>query len=518
MRTPPARLALLALVLVPLAGWCLPGLGETPAACPRSTPASPCDPDGNDTPGTATVISVPHEGDYAIDPAGDIDWYRMELPANSFVHIYSERPDTSQIDPKAWFYGPHAADGADLVPTVWLAVNDDSHGDMQPDILFVVPEAGFYFLRIAHYANNPASKGNAWKDQARADTGEYRLFVQILPPQPDITIDPQTLDFALSPGDSAIGYVIVGNTGNTPLHVSALSVDRPWLALDPESLTVMPDVNTIVLARANSTGLGVGTHLATITATSDDPDESTVSVAVVLTVALPDSNDSPVDASAVDLPHTSDYAISPTDDIDWYRMYMEAGTQWLIYTERIFGSQIDPEAWFYGPHAADGSDVVPTTWIANDDDSQGSLQPRLVLSITESGYYFLRIAFYLNNPTSGVPETKEPTRAATGEYRLVIQPFTGAEPGVPLPALEFSVSPNPASRIVNLTLRLATARSVHAGIYDLSGRLLVEEHAAAAGPGLYVMTVPVADLSAGIYLCRLTDGKLRRTQLAVIRR
>ena len=31
------------------------------------------DRDGNDAPETATGITVPHEGDYEIEPAGDID-------------------------------------------------------------------------------------------------------------------------------------------------------------------------------------------------------------------------------------------------------------------------------------------------------------------------------------------------------------------------------------------------------------------------------------------------------------
>lgn len=524
-----AHLALLAVILL------LPSSGSSRSAplnaCPPAAASvgalfslqailrSPSDdPDSNDTPGAATVIAIPHEGDYAVDPAGDIDWYRMELSANTLLHIYSERINDSQLDPEARFYGPHEGDGTDLNPTEWIVVDDDSHGNMQPDIRIVIPASGFYFLRMAYYQNDPTRGNKDDKELGRADTGQYRLFVHALADQPDIWVDPQNLDFGLSPNDSVSAYISVHNQGNAPLHVSSITDDQPWLSLGADSLTVPPDSSLDVTASANSTGLGLGTHVGTITMICNDPDQGFVTIAVVLTVTVPDTNNTPAEATQISVPHTGDYVIGPVGDVDWYRMHLDVGTAWLIYTERIGDSRIDPEAWFYGPHAADGADIIPTTWIANDDDSHGGLQPQLNVSVTESGYYFLRIAHFWNNPLDRLRDDKVTERAATGEYRLFIQPGTASGPAIRSPSLFLGLSPNPSSDRVDLFIRLSEESSVRVGIYDLAGRLMQCRDAEVFGPGDHILSCEMRGMENGTYLVRVRAGGVMESRRILVRR
>ncbi|MBN1425381.1 T9SS type A sorting domain-containing protein [Candidatus Fermentibacteria bacterium] len=518
VRTMTALALLTFVLLAPSSGFSrLPALGTSlsPTVLLR-TPSG--DPDGNDSPGTATIIAMPHQGDYAIDPAGDVDWYRMELGANTLLHIYSERINDSQLDPEARLYGPHSADGNDLDPTDWIAVDDDSHGDVQPDIRIVIPESGFYFLRMAYYQNDPTRGSNEPKESNRADTGAYRLFVEELADQPDIWVDPDNLDFGLTPHDSANASISVSNQGNAPLHVSSISDDQPWLSLSVDSLTVPPDSSLDVIATANSTGLGLGTHIATISITSDDPDQSSIAIDVVLTVAWPDTNDMPPEATPISVPHTGDYVIGTVGDVDWYRMYLHAGTWWAIHTERIDGSQIDPEAWLYGPHAADGSDVDPTDWIANDDDSYGGLQPLVEISVTETGNYFLRIAYFANNPSARVPEHKTADRAATGEYRLFIQPGTGADDAPRPSSLLLGISPNPASDRIDLAIRLQEETLVSTAIYDLSGRVVLQPVTETLGSGDQVVHRDLHTVEDGAYLVRVQAGALTESRRILVRR
>jgi hypothetical protein len=107
------------------------------------------------------------------------------------------------------------------------------------------------------------------------------------------------------------------------------------------------------------------------------------------------------------------HSIFDADDEDWFVFYAGADVELTMYTERDEYSSIDPKFWFYGPHEMDGSDVDPTTSIASDDDSHGSVQPELIVTTPEDGFYFLRVAYYSNGPSR--------ERANYGDYKLFIQ-------------------------------------------------------------------------------------------------
>jgi len=139
--------------------------------------------DGNDDPTTATVISsIPHTGDYTINPEGDIDWYRMYLYSGITYTTYTELINGSWLDPEFYFYGPHSADGSDVDPTVYIAWNDDGHGNWQPELEIEIIESGYYFLRVAYYGDDPGGK-----EGIRSTTGDYSLYIH------EVIIDPPTL-------------------------------------------------------------------------------------------------------------------------------------------------------------------------------------------------------------------------------------------------------------------------------------------------------------------------------------
>lgn len=135
--------------------------------------------DNNDVPTSATALTLPViASPYSIDPTGDIDWYKFYLVAGDSLNIYTERINESQLDPEMYLYGPCAQDGSDVDPTNYLEDNDDGHGSLQPEINYTTTEVGWYFIRIAHYSNDPDdSRLRARKTSTREVTGEYALTI-----------------------------------------------------------------------------------------------------------------------------------------------------------------------------------------------------------------------------------------------------------------------------------------------------------------------------------------------------
>jgi hypothetical protein len=476
--------------------------------------------DHNDTPDSATVISLPHEGDYSIDPAGDVDWYRMHIDANSLILFYTERINDSQLDPRAIFYGPHDESGNDVDPTSWIFNDDDSHGDLQPEIRCLITETGYYFLRISYYQDVPT--GNPVPEQKegiKSETGEYRLFAEILPSQPNIIYSPNTFDFAMAPEETDTQILTISNQGTIDLDVISITDDQLiWLDEDPINFILPPDSSQDVEVIVDATGLTEGSYSADITITCNDPDDSLITIPVVLTLAFPDSNETPETSTLISVPHQEDYALAPAGDVDWYKMHLDVGTTWLIYSERIFDSLVDPEVYLYGPHSESGGDVDSMDWIANDDDTHGDRQFEILVEISETGYYFLRVASFLDDPTSlhgGEPGSQ---KALTGAYRLIINPGSDADDALPATLRLFSVYPNPAKNMIQLSFNVSSEASVKISIYDLSGKLLripVNENMVS---GRQVRTFSTQALTAGSYVVRLqTDNTEYSHPLLIVR-
>ncbi|MCK4979711.1 MAG: hypothetical protein KAS62_04905, partial [Candidatus Delongbacteria bacterium] len=68
--------------------------------------------DGNDVPGGATVLTIPHLGDYAIYASGDVDYYRVYLNAGQRYYFANSSEDG--FDSEFYLYKGNA-DGTDIV-------------------------------------------------------------------------------------------------------------------------------------------------------------------------------------------------------------------------------------------------------------------------------------------------------------------------------------------------------------------------------------------------------------------
>ena len=96
--------------------------------------------------------------------------------------------------------------------------------------------------------------------------------------------------------------------------------------------------------------------------------------------------------------------ISPSDDIDWFRVELEAGTTYQIDvegSETSKGTLEDPK--LNGIHDADGNDIAGTT---NDDIDSSNLNSRKTFTPTASGAYFI--------------EVKEATGSGIGTYTVTV--------------------------------------------------------------------------------------------------
>ncbi|MDP8232597.1 MAG: choice-of-anchor J domain-containing protein, partial [Candidatus Zophobacter franzmannii] len=139
---------------------------------------------------------------------------------------------------------------------------------------------------------------------------------------------------------------------------------------------------------------------------------------------LADGNETSMNATEVVLDVVNlPTIIEPAIDIDWYAFWQAGPAQLEIHTENLYGSTIDLAAFLYGPYNDLGQTVDEGTAIYNDDDSFDGTNPEIIATITESGFYFLRVASFDNAPNMGRAVKKEGrnTRWDTGDYAIWIE-------------------------------------------------------------------------------------------------
>jgi hypothetical protein len=104
------------------------------------------------------------------------------------------------------------------------------------------------------------------------------------------------------------------------------------------------------------------------------------------------SDDTPATANYLRLPFYVTYNIESSYDVDWYVFYLKNGTNVEIHTESVDGSLLDPRLYLYGPYASTGSFVDTGDYCDSNNNSYDGRNARIQGSISESGYYFLRVA------------------------------------------------------------------------------------------------------------------------------
>jgi|GEM_PF-1619154 len=120
----------------------------------------------------------------------------------------------------------------------------------------------------------------------------------LIPPQ--LRVSPATVAGSLAPGAglTTIGTVNVTNPGGGTLSWSATS-NRAWLSVTPSSGTTTTETDSVTV-RATAAGLGVGTHIGTITFIGASPatgTPATVRVTLTVTTAAPLASPTAIDGS-----------------------------------------------------------------------------------------------------------------------------------------------------------------------------------------------------------------------------
>lgn len=126
------------------------------------------------------------------------------------------------------------------------------------------------------------------------------------------------------------------------------------------------------------------------------------------TGSVGDSNDQPEGAVEIYVPHTGDYAVYPSGDIDWFKVFLNSGQKYIF--ENSSADDFDTEFYLYKGNA-EGTGI--SDLLLTDDDSGSGLQPYMEYSPSEDGYYFLRVSLFSNDPS----KTK---RSDVGYYTLSV--------------------------------------------------------------------------------------------------
>jgi len=102
---------------------------------------------------------------------------------------------------------------------------------------------------------------------------------------PDIDLSDSAFDVSLAPGETTQDTLTISNVGGVVLNWSLLeSPEVAWLSVAPASGAVAPSEETDVILDFDATGLGEGDYSTALEITSDDPDESPLTVTVNLSV------------------------------------------------------------------------------------------------------------------------------------------------------------------------------------------------------------------------------------------
>jgi hypothetical protein len=125
----------------PRLGWPTPVPLGAPLELRAPTSQAINEVEPNNSPATAQQIPFPEQVLGAVSPAGDVDWYALNLAAGASldIEVFSERIN-STMDSYIELVGP------DGVTTV--AFNDDGDSGLDSRIRAVIPTAGRYYLAI----------------------------------------------------------------------------------------------------------------------------------------------------------------------------------------------------------------------------------------------------------------------------------------------------------------------------------------------------------------------------------
>ncbi|MES1157242.1 MAG: PPC domain-containing protein [Alphaproteobacteria bacterium] len=311
-------------------------------------------------------------------PAGDKDWYRVDLKAGQTIRVALNTADSNGLsDPLLIVHGP---DGAEL------ARDDDGGGNLNSYLEFTAPSAGAYFLEARGFGDDA--------------TGNYDLVVTAgeIPGQAEgaetLTIGSSGRTSIINPRDDSDWFEVDLVEGR-PYRFNVESTPSAEGATDGlgDPMLTLYDSNGHVVASDDDGGTGKnsylyyasptgGTYYAAVSSSNhgstgrytirvqDTDVPGTTDTDEALTVATAGSHDGR--ASRIEI----------AGDLDMYRVDLVAGVHYVV---TVSGDGDTP---LTDPFLT----ILDSTGksIATDDDSGPGLDSRLVFTPAETGTYYLQ--------------------------------------------------------------------------------------------------------------------------------
>ncbi len=106
---------------------------------------------------------------------------------------------------------------------------------------------------------------------------------------PDITVTPTAFDQTVITGTQVVQVLTISNTGAASLTFEIAEDYVTWLSQDPISGTVLPDHMLPITVTFDATAQAIGNYPTNMVIHSNDPDESTIAVAIVMRVTEPNT-------------------------------------------------------------------------------------------------------------------------------------------------------------------------------------------------------------------------------------
>jgi len=321
----------------------------------------------------STDISISADGDYRegmLSPAGDRDWYRIELAEGQALRIAADGSGTPDAlgDPYLIMYGP---DGAEV------GRDDDSGEGVNAWLEYQATVAGTHFIEVRGFTED----------------AEGRYALSITPGEIGQSVD--NFDYIAANGEGRNS--IIGTPDDVDWFMIEMVEGRPYrIYVDgaPENGLVDPYLRLynsegVEIAADDDGGTGLNSYLSFASPTGGPYFAAVSSYGSAGTGAYT------LRITDTDVPGNiyTDETLDPADDsrisriempgdLDAYRVTLEAGVRYVIDV-RGHGENPLADA-FLTILNAEGTSVV------SDDDSGGGLDARLRFTPQTAGEYYIQ--------------------------------------------------------------------------------------------------------------------------------
>jgi len=154
-----------------------------------------------------------------------------------------------------------------------------------------------YGCAVAHDADSYKTIGTSFEFGGMGSTTnqdevmeKYLEFFEMIvqPGTPEISVNPQSLNQSLTPGQTSSQTISISNTGSATLDFSTqidyLNPEIGWMEVSPTSGNISATLSQQLSVDFNASGLDPGTYTANILVNSNDPENAQVEIPVTLEV------------------------------------------------------------------------------------------------------------------------------------------------------------------------------------------------------------------------------------------